>query len=40
MIGGVSIRDDAAEEATERFGPLKVVLGTIPAVYANFKVCL
>ena len=27
-----------ANEAKEKFGPLKVVLGTIPAVYANREV--
>lgn len=26
------------KEAAEKFGPLKVVLGTIPAVYANHEV--
>ena len=26
------------KEATEKFGPLKVVLGTIPAAYANREV--
>jgi hypothetical protein len=26
------------KEAMERFGPLKVILGTIPAVYANDNV--
>lgn len=29
---------DVARGAMERFGPLKVVLGTIPAIYANHKV--
>ena len=28
------------EAATERFGPLKVVLGAIPALHANREVCL
>ena len=28
------------EAATERFGPLKVVLGAIPALYANSEVRL
>ena len=33
LLGGV--QDD-----TEKFGPLKVVLGTIVALYANHEVCL
>ena len=40
MLKGFTIHDDAAKEATERFGPLKVVLGSIPALYANSEVCL
>ena len=30
----------AREEVTEGFGPLKVVLGSIPAAYANSQVRL
>ena len=40
MLGGVTSDVNAAEEVTEGFGSLKVVLGSIPAVYANFKVRL
>ena len=29
-----------AQDDTEKFGPLKVVLGAIPALYANHEVCL
>ena len=29
---------DAGKRAEERFGPLKAILGAIPAVYANDKV--
>jgi hypothetical protein len=28
------------EAATERFGPLKVILEAIPALYSNREVCL
>jgi hypothetical protein len=28
-----------ASEATEKFGPLKFVLGSIPALFANREVC-
>ena len=36
LEGGLSA--DGARGAMERFGPLKVVLQTIPAIYANHKV--
>ena len=39
MFGGVAIRVDPAE-VTEKFSALKEILGTIPAVYANFQVRL
>ena len=31
---------EGATDATEGFGPLKVVLGAIPAIYANREVCI
>ena len=40
MLEGFTIHDDAAKEAMEGFGPLKVVLGSIPALYANLEVSL
>ena len=40
MLEGFTIYDDAAKEVTEGFGTLKVVLGSIPALYANFEVRL
>ena len=40
MLGGVTVHVDATKEVTERFSALKVILGTIPAVYANFQVRL
>ena len=38
MLGDVTVGVDAANKVTEGFGALKAVLGTIPAVYANFQV--
>ena len=38
VLGGVTIPIGVTEEVTEEFGPLKVVLGSIPAVYANSQV--
>ena len=40
MLEGFTTYDDAAKEAAEGFGPLKVVLGSIPALYANLEVRL
>ena len=40
MLGGVTVHVDATKEVTERFSALKVILGAIPAVYANFQVRL
>ena len=40
VLKRVTIRDDAAKEAAGTFGPLKVVLGAIPALYANSEVRL
>ena len=40
MLEGFTIHDDAAKGTTEGFGTLKVVLGSIPALYANFEVRL
>ena len=40
MLEGFNIHDDAAREATEGFGLLKVILGSIPALYANLEVRL
>ena len=40
MLGDVTVGFDAAKKVTEGFGALKAVLGTIPAVYANFQVRL
>ena len=38
LLGDVTTQADGARVFTERFGPLKVVLGTIPAFYANSEV--
>ena len=40
LLGGATIHINVAEQIAEGFGPLKVVLGSIPAVYANSKVRL
>ena len=40
MLERLSIHDDAAKGTTEGFGTLKVILGSIPALYANFEVRL
>lgn len=39
VLEDIAIRNDAAE-VTKRFGPLKVILGSIPADCANFQVRL
>ena len=38
LLGDFTTQVDAARAVTERFGPLKVVLGTIPAFCANSEV--
>ena len=38
MLGDATTGVDTANKVTEGFGTLKAVLGTIPAVYANFQV--
>ena len=38
LLGDVTAQVDTAKVVTERFGPLKVVLGTIPAFYENSEV--
>ena len=38
LLGDVAAQVDTARVVTERFGPLKVVLGTIPAFYENSEV--
>ena len=40
MLDGFTIHDHATNGTTEGFGTLKVVLGSIPALYANFEVRL
>ena len=38
LLGDFTTQADAAKVATERFGPLKLILGTIPAFCANATV--
>ena len=38
LLGDATVQVDTAKVVTERFGPLKVVLGTIPAFYENSEV--
>ena len=38
VIGDATTNIDASQDVTEKFGPLKVVLGSIPAIYANSQV--
>lgn len=40
LLGDAITQVGATEQAAERFGPLKVILGAIPAVYANLEVCI
>ena len=40
ILRGITVDIDSARKVTEKFGALKAILGTIPAVYANFQVRL
>ena len=40
VLDDFTIHDDTSKGTTEGFGTLKVVLGSIPALYANFQVRL